>query len=219
MIFYQSIAKAVGYFRSDRPFIKRSSVSEVLVYDPISVPLALLFARVNFITPNIITCVSFLISIVACYFFFIGGAGLFYGAVIFYIANVLDTVDGKLARMKSLQSDFGAMLDRRSDQIRKALAMVALLYSSDWPAWWVFLIFVIIHYGFNYLPCPKVDALDEITLKNGLRSLHEPWDAMFILVVVGPLYNVVFESIIFVIVLRVAKVAYHFYRTPRSPLA
>jgi len=171
---YSFLARLIGYSRSNRPFIKKSSVSEVLIYDPLSIPLALLFARVNFITPNIITIVSFLISLIACYFFFIGGQFLFYGATIFYAANVLDTVDGKLARMKGLQSEFGAMLDRRSDQIRKALAMLALLYSATHPAWWILLIFILVHYALNYLPCPEVEKLRRILDKHGLRSLHEP---------------------------------------------
>ncbi len=70
------------------------------------------------ITPNQITICSLLVGMVACWFFWKGGYwnGVF-AALLYQVAIIIDLSDGEVARLKFMQSSFGAWLDSVCDSL------------------------------------------------------------------------------------------------------
>ena len=88
---------------------------------------ALVFLR---ITPNHLTFLGFLMSIVTAYTF---SQGHFSAAgIILIIAGLFDMVDGIVARMTNNETRFGAFFDSIMDRYSD-LIMYCLLYTSPSP--------------------------------------------------------------------------------------
>lgn len=83
---------------------------------PLSVPISARLVRYS-ITPNQISFLSFVVSLVSSLLFIQGSA--FAGALLIHLSSILDGCDGEVARIKYLQSSFGdffdAVLDRYAD--------------------------------------------------------------------------------------------------------
>jgi len=94
-----------------------------IFYRPISYPMVLLSAKLK-LTPNFITFLSLLSSIISAIFFGLGRVYL--GALFFFLRHYLDCVDGALARMTNIFSKFGAMFDAIGDGVGVLIVMVAI---------------------------------------------------------------------------------------------
>ncbi len=90
------------------------------------------------LTPNMVTSIGFLLVLLACYFFREGhyAAGLAAG----WVMTLLDTVDGKLARVTVRSSRFGHLYDH----------LIDLLHPPFWYVFW----------GKSLVPPPLVLGLD-----------------------------------------------------------
>jgi phosphatidylglycerophosphate synthase len=87
--------------------------------DPISIRLTWLVANFTKFSPNAITILSFLFSLISAYLFYQGGTiYVILGAFVYESSFILDTVDGKLARLTGKTSTTGAFLDVYLDNIR-----------------------------------------------------------------------------------------------------
>lgn len=84
------------------------------VYPPLVWPLVRLCVRLN-IHPNAVTVLSILLAIAAVPLFAAGD--FFIGFVCAYGMSVLDSVDGKLARLTLTSSEIGNVLDHGLDQV------------------------------------------------------------------------------------------------------
>jgi len=84
------------------------------VYPPLVWPLVRLCVRLN-IHPNAVTVLSILLAIAAVPLFAAGD--FFIGFVCAYGMSVLDSVDGKLARLTLTSSNIGNILDHGLDQV------------------------------------------------------------------------------------------------------
>ena len=81
------------------------------------------------ITPNQVSIVSFLISIVAAILFFLRQPFLLaLGGVVAQISSILDGCDGELARLRSLESRSGGWLDSILDRYGDGLLLAGLTY-------------------------------------------------------------------------------------------
>jgi phosphatidylglycerophosphate synthase len=99
----------------------------VLLTDPVAIRIVRLALPYRWITPNLVTVVSFLVGLVAATCFLAGGTGwLIVGALIYQLSFVLDCVDGKIARWHRSGSILGGWLDFTLDQVRMLVCMVAL---------------------------------------------------------------------------------------------
>ena len=80
------------------------------------------------ITPNVLTTISFLLSIIGCgSLLFVGDyQGLITSWLILHFALVFDSADGQLARWKNIKSTWGAYLDVYTDQIQHRLLISTL---------------------------------------------------------------------------------------------
>ena len=98
------------------------------------------------LSPNIVTVLGLVLTFVAGWQFYIGNLAI--GMVAAWLMTLLDTVDGKLARVTVTSSELGNRLDHGNDMIHPPLWWLCLahgiaLSSPDsapvWPACWVIL--------------------------------------------------------------------------------
>jgi hypothetical protein len=102
-----------------------------LIYDPLSIRVVWVIANFTNIIPNQITCVSFLIGLASAWCFLQGAYYyLIPGALLIVVSFILDWSDGKLARIKKLESKFGKYLDAILDQTRTFLTVLGLAYGQ-----------------------------------------------------------------------------------------
>jgi len=107
--------------------LKPESAEEVIdfyLYRPVAFILVRLLARTR-ITPNIITLAGVFWGLLAGFLLSRGTqSGFIYGAVVYQIANIFDCADGQLARLKSMYSDFGRILDGVVDYINTSAVYI-----------------------------------------------------------------------------------------------
>ena len=97
---------------------------------PLSVRISRRLAQFP-ITPNQITLVSFLLSVVASWLFAIGGyMTLALGGLMAQFASIIDGCDGEIARLKFLKSDFGGWFDAVLDRYADSLLLFGLTWHS-----------------------------------------------------------------------------------------
>ncbi len=88
-------------------------------------------SRINWITPNIVTLVSFLLYVLGCLFLFIDlPYHLLYTAILLPVAYIGDCLDGQLARTKKLSSDIGNYLDKVVDVLKIYIITLSLAVSA-----------------------------------------------------------------------------------------
>ena len=89
----------------------------------IELPVAKFFRAIKF-TPNGITILGFLITVVSAYL--VGAGWLVAGGIVFLFAGGLDLMDGALARLTGKVSPFGALLDSVVDRLSEAALFVGM---------------------------------------------------------------------------------------------
>ncbi len=95
---------------------------------PLSIRLSRWLARLP-VTPNQISLLSFLVSLLAAGLFMQEGyPALAAGGVLAQLASIIDGCDGEIARLKYLGSDYGGWLDAVLDRYADAL----LLFGLTW---------------------------------------------------------------------------------------
>ena len=96
------------------------------------------------ITPNTITVIGMLITLVAAGL--IAGGWLLVGAAVLTAGSLLDAVDGALARAQGGGTPFGSFLDSTLDRASEAIVYIGIagwfLFSHGDPAWPVLLTLV-----------------------------------------------------------------------------
>lgn len=108
---------------------ERDSWWTVLVIDPFATRATLFLANNTRVSPNVITAVSLLLSVLSSFLFFKGL--LWQGALIYELSFLFDCIDGKLAQLTGRSSLKGIWLDMFADKIRLILNTLALaLYSG-----------------------------------------------------------------------------------------
>lgn len=98
---------------------------------PLANRLVVLVCNYTELTPNQITAVSSVFRLLAA-FCFLGGSrwGLVAGGLGYYLAYVIDCVDGPVARLKGQTSTFGRYFDHLSDLVGDILILAALAYGQ-----------------------------------------------------------------------------------------
>ena len=89
----------------------------------LELPGAKLFRALKF-TPNCITILGFLITVVSAYL--VGAGWLLAGGIVFLVGGGLDLLDGGLARLTGKASPFGALLDSVFDRLSEAALFVGI---------------------------------------------------------------------------------------------
>jgi hypothetical protein len=116
----------------------------VLLTDPIAVPLTRLLVRTRWLTANQVSVIALLLGLSVGAVFSIGTRwALIGGGLLFYLAFIVDCVDGKLARALGTTGPRGEAFDKLSDGGRRASASLGLsiwLWRASVPGddsvWW-----------------------------------------------------------------------------------
>lgn len=90
----------------------------------LTLPLTYFIVNYTKLTPNIITIFSLLFGITSAYFYFNNQVLL--GALCYIFSYLMDAIDGKVARLKKIKSDYGAWLDIFVDRFNFIIITIAL---------------------------------------------------------------------------------------------
>ena len=143
----------------------------------IETPGAKFFRAIRF-TPNGITVLGFLITVVSAYL--VGAGWLVAGGIVFLFAGGLDLMDGALARLTGKVTPFGALLDSVFDRLSEAALFVGIAvyalragFSEDRQVFFitVLLLALIFSQGVSYLRA-RGEGLGVFT-KSGLMTRPE----------------------------------------------
>ncbi len=93
---------------------------------PFSIVFVYLLANFTAVSPNLITIISFILRISSAVCFF--SNDIIAGVIFAYVAHVLDSSDGVLARTIGKTSKFGAALDPMLDRVGYSALFVVLVY-------------------------------------------------------------------------------------------
>ena len=98
-------------------------------------PLAILanyaVVDIKWLTPNLITLVSFLTAVASAPFIVVGGTTNFLiAAVLIQLSFVFDCMDGQMARYRNSSTATGSYYDRVSDQIQITIWFGAVAYAA-----------------------------------------------------------------------------------------
>jgi len=98
------------------------------------------------LSPNAVTIVGLLLTLLAGWQFYVGNLAM--GMLAAWLMTLLDTVDGKLARVTLTSSEFGNLLDHGNDLIHPPLWWLCLAHGIVlvepahgwvWPSCWIIL--------------------------------------------------------------------------------
>jgi CDP-L-myo-inositol myo-inositolphosphotransferase len=164
-------------------------------------PLSIRFSRylVGFpVTPNQISFISFLLSMLATGLFIIGGyVTLLLGGIIAQFASVLDGCDGEIARLKFQESAYGgwfdAVLDRYADGF--------LLFGLTWHCYMTGTQLLGIFAGFmailgSFMVSYTADKYDALIVSRLESSFRIGRDIRIFLIFLGALLNQVIWTLV-----------------------
>ena len=121
-----------------------------LIYQPIAAFLVSRIFLKTKITPNQITMLSIVFGVLSVSAFLSGGVtGFLTGAILLQFSCFFDCADGQLARLKTMQSDFGATLDVISDfaiELPLYFAITFALY-NEFKVVWIWVVGFAVIYG------------------------------------------------------------------------
>lgn len=112
--------------------IETENYIDRVFYRPIGYKIAKLLIGTG-ITPNMVTIVSIFVGMAAgIYWFFpYNIAYALYGILALIIANILDCVDGQLARLTGIKSEIGRILDGIAGDLWFVTIYIAFIYRSN----------------------------------------------------------------------------------------
>jgi len=101
------------------------------VTSPLAILINCIVVEWKFLTPNRITSISFLVSLLAVGLIIIGGYPAFVlAAILINFSHVFDCMDGQMAKYRGISSSFGSYYDKVTDQAKVFLFFAAVAYSS-----------------------------------------------------------------------------------------
>jgi len=167
---------------------------------PISTRLSRILLKTP-VTPNQISVVTFLLSLVAAGLFMTGQyLWLVVGGILAQFASIIDGCDGEIARLKFLKSDYGGWLDAVLDRYSDALLLFGLTWyaniNNPLPAIYIIGFFAIIGSFMLSYTADKYDRLMKTRIgKNRFRLGR---DIRVFLIFIGALFNQVIPVLIIV---------------------
>lgn len=149
------------------------------------------------ITPTQMTIVSFILGILSAISFAM--SNLLIGAALYYISDVLDGVDGILARRRGMSTSYGAYLDSCLDRyVDVAIISGICVYLSHIEYIWLIGIFAIIGTVMVSYTTHRAEALGKVVLPGPI-----PWRrrTRMHIVVIGAILNQLFFTLILLAVI------------------
>lgn len=101
------------------------------VTSPMAIAANFIAVELQWITPNRITAMSFLVAIAAAIFLVNGGVSNFViAAILIHLSHILDCMDGQMARYRNTTSATGSYFDRMTDQVQVTVWFGAAGYAA-----------------------------------------------------------------------------------------
>ncbi len=114
-----------------KKIIKKPTVDEIY-YNYFTRYVSAYFTKIisnSNITPNFVSYIMFLVGLTAIYFLSLSSTvSILFSGLLFILHNILDTVDGDLARLKSQTSKFGKFIDQITHAIINPSIFFALYF-------------------------------------------------------------------------------------------
>jgi CDP-L-myo-inositol myo-inositolphosphotransferase len=147
------------------------------------------------VSPNLLTFVSFAISVLSGIFFFFGGyQNILTGGILAQLSSILDGCDGEVARLKFRSSDFGKWLDRVLDRYSDGLIIFGMTYAL-WLAtkseyvWFLGFLALTGTYLNSYTAGIHDDLIRKSLINNTFRIGR---DIRLLIIFIGSLFNQLF---------------------------
>ncbi len=171
---------------------------------PVSVLISRHLVKLD-ITPNQISLLSFLCSLLAAGLFALGGYfALLLGGVLAQFASIIDGCDGEVARLKYQSSDFGGWFDAVLDRYADAFLLFGLtwhLLAAEANNWVLFTGFMAIIGSFMLsYTADKYDSLMHERIKAGRAGLRMGRDVRVFLIFLGAATNMVLPVLVIIAV-------------------
>ena len=98
---------------------------------PLAILLNYLVVDIKWLTPNLITLLSFVVAILSVVLIVEGGTVNFISAaVLIHLSHILDCMDGQMARYRNTPSLAGCYFDKLTDQLQVTLWFGAIGYAA-----------------------------------------------------------------------------------------
>tara|TARA_B110000503_G_scaffold12100_1_gene16354 strand:- start:2178 stop:2954 length:777 start_codon:yes stop_codon:yes gene_type:complete len=98
---------------------------------PLAIALNYFVVDFKWLTPNLITLLSFIVAILAAVLIIAGGTVNFFGAaLLIHLSHILDCMDGQMARYRNTSSLAGSYFDKVTDQLQVTLWFGAVGYAA-----------------------------------------------------------------------------------------
>ena len=161
---------------------------------PVSVRITRHLVNATNISPNLISFFSFICCAVAALLFSRPGyLPLAFGGLLAQFASIVDGCDGEVARLKSMESDFGGWFDAVLDRYADAFLLLGLLWHVYMPNPSSFVLLVgflaIIGSFMNSYTADKYDGLMKTKFEKG-REIRIGRDVRIGVVSVGAVLNI-----------------------------
>jgi len=157
------------------------------------------------VTPNHISMVSFVLSLLAAWLFAAGGyVALLAGGMLAQFASIIDGCDGEVARLKYLESAFGGWFDAVLDRYADAFLLFGLTWhvyavSSDAFTLFVGFLAIIGTFMLSYT-ADKYDSFMRARWESG-KGLRIGRDVRVFIIFLGALFNQPFITLLGIAVL------------------
>ena len=173
---------------------------------PLSVMFSSHLVKLN-ITPNQISLLSFLCSLVAAGLFVMGGyIFLLIGGVLAQFASIIDGCDGEVARLKYQSSDFGGWFDAVLDRYADAFLLFGLTWhllameANDWVLFTGFMA-IIGSFMLSYTADKYDNLMRERIKAGGEAGLRMGRDVRVFFVFLGAATNMVLPVLVVIAVM------------------
>jgi len=121
----------IDEYRTSLKHPEAEELFDLVVFRPLGFLLAKLFSHTP-LTPNNVTTLSLLFGGAAAFAFSLTAhSALFWGAMLYTVANILDCADGQLARLQQSGSLFGRIWDGVADYLATFAVFVALGLATE----------------------------------------------------------------------------------------
>jgi len=159
---------------------------------PISTKITELLVNLP-ISPNLMTVISFIISILSSILFLKGNKFYFLIAgIIAQFSSIVDGCDGEIARLKFKKTDFGAWLDSVLDRYSDFFLILGItigysIYKGEFSIS-TFLIGYFAMFG-SFMNSYTAVRLDQIIEKKGIKGIRFGRDIRIFLIMIGSILN------------------------------
>lgn len=162
------------------------------VYRRFSIPIAKLLIPTG-ISPNTITIIATLLGFYSAYLIAVNK--IIYGVVVLFVSQILDCVDGDLARLSNRVTRLGAYLDRVLDRFVDASLIIALIALNPQEYW---LIGTLALVGTFLVSVTRIMAeAVGVECKVGIATR----DFRILAIIIGLLLNAVYYILVFLAIL------------------